>query len=72
MSEPKFQRGDIVQHRNGGKYRIVGQGSHVNNCKLFYIYRSVVYDELWIRSVSEMEDGRFTLIFRPQAIEVEE
>jgi hypothetical protein len=57
----KFPRNSTVKHKNGTKYRIVDYCKLESNLLDCYAYRG---DEgqIWIRSVEEMEDGRFELI----------
>jgi hypothetical protein len=58
-----FRVGQIVRHKNGGKYTILStpNPSYLleHNCESFYSYMSKVSGIVWLRCKSEMEDGRF-------------
>lgn len=56
-----FVPGDIVRHRKGGSYKIVGRCTIEATLEDCYAYRGED-GQLWIRPAKEMEDGRFTLI----------
>ena len=59
----KFQPGDTVRHERGGRYEIVGWGKLESDLSPVYVYRNVATasDFLWVRSKTQMEDGRFEL-----------
>jgi hypothetical protein len=61
MARGLFAPGDIVQHRNGGTYKIVGRCTIEATLEDCYAYRCEG-GRLWIRPAKEMEDGRFTLV----------
>jgi len=55
-----FAPNDIVIHKNGSEYKIIGRCTIESNLTDSYAYRDK-HGQMWIRPVSEMEDGRFIL-----------
>ena len=70
MSNQKFAAGDIVRHTKGGRYRVIGKAVDAVTLEEVYVYRDG--RKIWVRQVSEFEDGRFTLAFRPRVEDGEE
>jgi hypothetical protein len=64
----KFKIGDIVLHlASERKYVIAGcpdQYRIESSNQLAYVYHSIAGDWHWVRSQSEMEDGRFIKVDR--------
>jgi hypothetical protein len=67
----KFEVGQIVKHvKTGGIYHIIGTPKDnyrlEHNNQPAYLYQSIEGDiyanPIWVRSQSEMEDGRFVLL----------
>lgn len=70
MSDLFFEMGDIVQHlKSGNCYKIVNTPSldvRLEHCdEPFYSYTDDTGGIVWLRCESEMEDGRFSLAFKP-------
>lgn len=67
MIHTKFEVNDVVRHRKGELYIIVGipqsnilLEKNAEPCYMYQKYMPFDYDfRLWIRGKSEMEDGRF-------------
>jgi hypothetical protein len=63
-----FHVGDVVEHVKGGRYVILREPiewqkmEYCNETYYEYQLRGDVDSTFWIRSVSEMEDGRFTKV----------
>lgn len=59
----KFTLHQILEHRNGGRYRIVelpNKKKLLEECALpFYGYECLKSGTIWHRRVDHMEDGRF-------------
>ena len=59
----KFRSGDIVRHRKGGDYVVIGTCVLEKGAEEAYLYRELGgAQRLWAREILEMEDGRFTLV----------
>ena len=59
----KFQPGDVVRHRKGGDYVVIGTCILEDSVEEAYLYRELGgAQRLWAREILEMEDGRFTLV----------
>ena len=60
----KFEVNQLVKHKDGNLYRILEIPTKHNRLEYcdepYYKYVSISDDVTWIRSASEMEDGRFT------------
>lgn len=61
MARDLFAPSDVVKHRKGGTYRIVGRCTIEATLDDCYAYRGED-GQMWIRPVKEMEDGRFALV----------
>ncbi len=61
MSTLKFAPGDMIQHRTGTIYRVLGACLLESTLQAHYIYEGATGDR-WVRPVEETEDGRFTLL----------
>lgn len=60
----KFSEGDIVRHRKGRRYQITGSPDFLRieaTNEPAYAYAELPRGLVWVRSKTEMEDGRFTL-----------
>lgn len=67
----KFNPGDIVRHKHGDRYEIIGWGKLESDLSTVYVYRNVATasDFLWVRGKTQMEDGRFELDLDGEAAE---
>ena len=55
-----FQKGQTLKHRKtGGFYRILYDAKIEATLEDVYVYEALINPSIWIRPVSEMEDGRF-------------
>lgn len=63
--ENLFAPGDMVRHRKGGEYAIIGRCTFEPTMTDCYAYRGEG-GRMWVRPVEQMEDGRFTLIYSGQ------
>lgn len=57
----KFQPGDTVRHERGGRYEIILLARMESDLAPVYVYRNADTGALWVRSRTQMEDGRFEL-----------
>ncbi|MCP4528501.1 MAG: hypothetical protein GY833_21695 [Aestuariibacter sp.] len=61
---PKYTLGQVLEHRNGGRYSIVelpNENKLLEDCALpFYGYQCLESNTIWHRRIDHMEDGRFT------------
>jgi hypothetical protein len=63
MEHPRFFKGEWVEHKNGGIYRILHTPTELrieHDNVPAYAYTDGKF--IWVRPQSEMEDGRFVLI----------
>lgn len=69
MKIPKYPTGQHLQHcKSGGFYRILHHAKIEATLEDVYVYEASSNHTVWIRPVSEMEDGRFIpLTNTPQA-----
>jgi hypothetical protein len=71
MTEVLFHPGDIVEHVDtDAPYRIAMTPPHgltiEKTGELAYVSRARHWQKYWVRSQTEMEDGRFVLVVREQ------
>ena len=62
MTVDDLKPGQLVKHRKGGEYVIVGTGKMEADLSLIVAYRKLGEYALWIRPLEEFMDGRFTVI----------
>lgn len=57
-----FQQGQILKHlKTGGFYRILYEAKIEATIEAVYVYEALINHTIWIRPVTEMEDGRFII-----------
>jgi hypothetical protein len=57
-----FQQGQILKHlKTGGFYRILYEAKIEATLEDVYVYEALINHTIWIRPVTEMEDGRFII-----------
>jgi hypothetical protein len=55
-----FHQGQRLKHlKSGGSYRILYEAKIEATLEDVYVYEALVNHTIWIRPVTEMEDGRF-------------
>lgn len=62
-----FKPYDVVQHKKGNYYIVIGYGAHTETQEPFVVYKSLKSNEhnrgdFYLRPKSMFEDGRFTLV----------
>lgn len=60
--DTEIDTGTRWRHRKGGEYTVIGVGRIEADLSPVIVYRDDKLGRVWVRSVAEFEDGRFTQI----------